>query len=119
MVNKLAELYGESIAIPINGVEPQSQTFYNFPEINSFSEDIKLIEDTLRKEGFGYRAAYIAKSSKRLKELGGRSWLEGLQKKCYEDAADSLMKELSGVGPKVKFFCKKNKTKNERISIEV
>ena len=50
--------------------------------------------------GFGYRAAYIAKSAHQLNDLGGKDYLLNLRTKSYEEARDSLL-NLSGIGPKV------------------
>lgn len=61
------------------------------------------MENLLRTEGFGYRAAYIANAAKKLKELGGREWLNKLHRSnggSYERSRESLV-TLPGVGPKV------------------
>ncbi|XP_014223188.1 N-glycosylase/DNA lyase [Trichogramma pretiosum] len=95
MVEKLCRIFGDKIC------ELENQTFFDFPKIeNLTSSDV---ESTLRKEGFGYRAGYIIKSAKKLKELGGRMWLQGLMKEngvTYEHARENLML-LPGIGPKV------------------
>lgn len=77
------------------------QQYNDFPTIEALSKP--RVEALLREEGFGYRAAYIAKTAKKLKTLGGSDWLAGLCKAngaSYSKAREELM-TLPGVGPKV------------------
>lgn len=50
--------------------------------------------------GFGYRAAYIAKSAQLLLEFGGEAWLKELKYSTYASAKSALIR-LPGIGPKV------------------
>lgn len=55
----------------------------------------------MQKEAFGYRAAYIAKTVKKLKEeLDGDLFFKDLQTLDYSAAREKLL-QLPGVGPKV------------------
>lgn len=94
MVEKLSRFFGEKIC-DLDGEE-----YYDFPKINSLASDN--VESILRKEGFGYRASYIANTAKQLLSLGGREWLTNFHKdsSTYELAKENLI-TLSGVGPKV------------------
>lgn len=95
MVEKLSRLFGEKICV-VDDTE-----YYDFPTIDALAKSN--VESTLRKEGFGYRAAYISKSAEKLVTLGGRQWLKDLEKESgatYESARESLM-SLPGIGPKV------------------
>ncbi|XP_066586293.1 N-glycosylase/DNA lyase isoform X2 [Prorops nasuta] len=95
MVEKLCLYFGTKIGIVDN------KEYYDFPTIEQLAG--KNTESILRNEGFGYRAAYIAKTAKKLIELGGRNWLENLHKDNkveYLKAKESLI-SLPGVGPKV------------------
>ena len=94
MVEKLCRLFGKKIC-NLDGKE-----YYDFPEIESLAT--KKVEPVLRKEGFGYRAAYIVNTARKLLELGGRNWLLKFHKKnsTYECAKENLL-DLPGVGPKV------------------
>lgn len=94
MVEKLAIFYGSKIC-EIDGI-----TYYTFPEIQSLSE--KGVEETLKQNGFGYRAKYINKTAQELLQKGGRTWLDKLKIMNYEDAKQSLI-TLPGIGPKVFF----------------
>lgn len=95
MVEKLCKFFGEKIC------EVENQDYYNFPTIEALAGPD--VESLLRKEGFGYRAGYIAKAAEKLLTIGGRNWLVALKKEngtTYEDARNSLM-TLPGIGPKV------------------
>ena len=98
MVNRLCSLYGEQLEVE---VENERQTFYNFPTLEQLYAHESNMETTLRaqvifackisknfdfafSEGFGYRAAYIASTTRKLHALGGRKWLEDLIKVDYE-----------------------------------
>ena len=95
MVEKLCRLFGEKLC-DLDGKE-----YHDFPKIEALAT--KKVESILRKEGFGYRAAYIVNTAHKLLELGGRTWLSSLHKdnnSTYESAKESLV-TLPGVGPKV------------------
>ncbi|KAI8843987.1 DNA glycosylase [Chytriomyces cf. hyalinus JEL632] len=77
--------------------------FYQFPTVHQLCEqDPAIVEATLRQLGFGYRAAYIAKTAQMLaaKEPSASEWLHGLRSIPYPEAKTSLL-ELMGIGPKV------------------
>ncbi|XP_015602236.1 N-glycosylase/DNA lyase [Cephus cinctus] len=95
MVEKLCRFFGKKLC------EVDGKEYYDFPTIESLTNE--KVELTLRKENFGYRAAYIANTAKRLMEVGGRKWLMQLCKAnniSYTDAREQLL-SLPGVGPKV------------------
>lgn len=94
MVEKLSRFFGRKIG------EVDSKEYFDFPTISDLTKST--VESTLRKEGFGYRAKYIAQSAKSLESLGGREWLTSLHKSksTYKNAKEQLM-TLSGIGPKV------------------
>jgi len=54
--------------------------------------------------GFGYRAAYIAKTAQYLSQRHSSCYLHDLRKEPYEHARSELMK-LHGVGAKVSVIC--------------
>lgn len=93
MVENLCLTYGDKVF----SLEDDKH-YHSFPSIDSLSQEG--VEAKLRQLGFGYRAGYIAKSAKQLKELGGAQYLLDLRKESYEDARESLIK-LNGIGPKV------------------
>lgn len=95
MVEKLCRFFGVKIC------EIEGHEYYDFPTVDSLCSP--KVESILRQEGFGYRAAYVAKSAQKLLSLGGRDWLLALHKEngtTYESAKESLFC-LPGVGPKV------------------
>lgn len=92
MVEKLAIHYGKHIC-DIDGVP-----YYSFPSVEDLSGEGT--EETLRSDGFGYRAGYISKSAKKILQEGGNAWLENLKKLTYDDAKKKLM-TLTGIGAKV------------------
>ncbi|KAJ8681203.1 hypothetical protein QAD02_016990 [Eretmocerus hayati] len=95
MVEKLCTIFGEKICTV------EGRVYHDFPTIQALAG--ANVEDILRKEGFGYRARYIAKSAQKLLTLGGKEWLLKLCKDSgaiYEDARENLM-SLPGIGPKV------------------
>lgn len=95
MVEKLCLLFGQKIC------SIEDKEYYNFPTIEALKE--KSVESILRKEKFGYRAAYIVNTAERLSTLGGRNWLLNLQREndvSYQTAREQLM-TLPGIGPKV------------------
>lgn len=94
MVEKLCSLFGQKIC------SIENTEYYDFPTIEVLKE--KSVESILKREKFGYRAAYIVNAAERLSALGGRSWLLNLQKEnvSYQTAREQLM-TLPGIGPKV------------------
>ncbi|GAB1868060.1 DNA-(apurinic or apyrimidinic site) lyase [Camponotus japonicus] len=95
MVEKLCLLFGQKIC------SIEDREYYDFPTIEALKE--KSIESILKREKFGYRAAYIVKTAERLSALGGKKWLLNLQKEnnvSYQTAREQLM-TLPGIGPKV------------------
>lgn len=94
MVEKLCSLFGRKIC------SIEDKDYYDFPTIEVLKE--KNVENILKEEKFGYRAAYIVNTAKRLSELGGKDWLLNLQREnvSYYTAREQLM-TLSGIGPKV------------------
>lgn len=95
MVEKLCSLFGQKIC------SVENEEYYDFPTIESLRE--KNVESVLKKEKFGYRAGYIVNAAERLSTLGGKNWLQSLQRKnnvSYDTAREQLM-TLPGIGPKV------------------
>lgn len=92
LVDKLGSLYGNHIA-DIDGV-----SYYTFPAVEKLATPD--VEATLRQNGFGYRAKFIAKSAQGIMERGGLQWFSKLQAMDYKEAHTELMK-LTGIGPKV------------------
>ncbi|KAB0805263.1 hypothetical protein PPYR_02233 [Photinus pyralis] len=92
MVEKLATFYGSRIC-ELNGI-----VYYGFPKVEDLA-DAK-VEENLRKNGFGYRAKYIAKAAQEIVKEGGDAWLEKLKCMDYLDAKKCLV-GLTGIGPKV------------------
>ncbi|XP_020291020.1 N-glycosylase/DNA lyase isoform X2 [Pseudomyrmex gracilis] len=95
MVEKLCSLFGQKIC------SVENKEYYDFPTIEILKE--KKVENILKSEKFGYRAAYIVNAAERLSALGGRNWLTNLQKENnipYQTAREQLM-TLPGIGPKV------------------
>ena len=93
MVESLCTSYGDRIC------SVDEQTFHSFPSVSALNSDPGM-EKRLRELGFGYRAGYIAKSARQIRDMGGEDFLMGLRKKGYDEAREELMK-LTGVGPKV------------------
>ena len=93
MVENLCTHYGEKISVI------GEKAYYSFPTIENLSNN-KTVETKLRQLGFGYRAAYIAKSAQQLHKLGGKEYLLSLRSKPYGEAREALL-NLSGIGPKV------------------
>lgn len=95
MVEKLCKFFGKKICTV------EGQDYYNFPSIDALAGPD--VEPLLRKEGFGYRAGYIAKTAQKLLTIGGKNWLVELKKEkgsTYQNAREFLM-TLPGIGPKV------------------
>ncbi|XP_012222496.1 N-glycosylase/DNA lyase [Linepithema humile] len=94
MVEKMCLLFGQKIC------SIENKEYYDFPTIETLKE--KNVENILKREKFGYRAAYIVNAAKCLSTLGGKSWLSDLQREnnSYLIAKEQLM-TLPGIGPKV------------------
>lgn len=92
LVDKLTVLYGTHI-VDLDGV-----SYYNFPAVEKLAAPG--VEETLRENGFGYRAKFIHKSAQEICEKGGLKWFSELQKMDYKEAHKELM-TLTGIGPKV------------------
>lgn len=95
MVEKLATFYGNKITT-IDGYD-----YYSFPDVESLAGPD--VENTLKANGFGYRAKYISKSAQMIIENGGQKWINELKTLSYEDAKKRLM-SLTGIGAKVNIF---------------
>lgn len=92
LVNKLCLEYGKFIC-NFEGIK-----FCSFPNLDSLASDG--VEEDLRKQGFGYRAKFIAASAEKIQEYGGEKWLSGLREQPYVEAHKALC-SLPGVGAKV------------------
>ncbi|XP_011155463.1 N-glycosylase/DNA lyase [Solenopsis invicta] len=94
MVEKMCSLFGRKIC------SIEDKEYYDFPTIEVLKK--KHVESILKREKFGYRAAYIVNTAERLSALGGKDWLLNLQREnvSYHNAREQLM-TLSGIGPKV------------------
>ena len=77
------------------------ESFYAFPSVAALAENPTKVEAKLRSLGFGYRAAYIAKSAAQIQEKGGEAFLLKLRQCTYEEARKELL-QLQGIGPKVR-----------------
>ena len=73
MVENMCTRYGEPVATivtpndDVNGEAADSKCYYAFPEIEALVDQGTALEADLRALGFGYRAAYIAKTAQQLK----------------------------------------------------
>eukprot|EP00080_Pristionchus_pacificus_P004375 PDM64395.1 hypothetical protein PRIPAC_52651 [Pristionchus pacificus] len=105
LVNQLAVLYGERL----DGIEDEEEfekisslhpsLAHSFPTLRQFRLDG--MEEQLRKDGFGYRAAYIRNTVNKLQQCeDGEKTLE-LQKSASTSDAKSFLMGFSGIGPKV------------------
>lgn len=94
MVEKLCSLFGRKIC------SIEDKDYYDFPTIEALKK--KDVESILKREKFGYRAAYIVNAAERLSALGGKDWLLNLKREnvSYHVAREQLM-TLAGIGPKV------------------
>jgi len=72
--------------------------YHDFPSIDSLAGDG--VEATLREMGFGYRAAYIAKTAQHIERHHSSHYLHDLRHESYQHARAELLK-LHGVGAKV------------------
>jgi N-glycosylase/DNA lyase len=110
MVDVLAEKYGTALPSinlhellcdmkPAIDCIPQQETvsLYCFPTLDQL---LLAREESLRDLKFGYRAAFIAQAAKKIHELGGIGWINGLYDGTHEDVREALI-QLPGVGPKV------------------
>jgi len=88
MHDKICREYGQEI-------EHKGKTLLKFPSVEELAE---ATEDDLRELGVGYRAKYIAKSTKMISE--GEVDLEKIRNKNYDYAKEEI-KQLYGVGDKV------------------
>ncbi|KAI9362996.1 N-glycosylase/DNA lyase-like protein [Zopfochytrium polystomum] len=95
MISKLCEAFGKNAGFLPD--QPQ-YPFYAFPTIASLT--VPDVDRRLRELGFGYRAAFVVQSARKLEEKGGESYLMGLRKLDYAAAKKELL-EFPGVGPKV------------------
>ena len=113
MIEKMSSRYGQEVATIASdeGSKSDSKTYYSFPTLDSLCVDHQAdnfgyglesvdVEQTLRLLGFGYRAAYIAKTAKQIMEAGGNEYLLSLRSLPYDKAKAELLK-LTGIGPKV------------------
>jgi 3-methyladenine DNA glycosylase/8-oxoguanine DNA glycosylase len=98
MVNVICELYGDQTDIELDG---EVHTFYNFPTLEQLYENRTSMEEELKTQKFGYRAAWIGKAVEKLTELGGRTWLEELKVRPYKEASETLINNFTGIGKKV------------------
>lgn len=94
MVENLCTHYGEVVATV------GDEKYHAFPSIDHLAAKDIDIESHLRKLGFGYRAAYISKTARQLKDHGGKNYLLEMRNTPYAEARAHLLK-LSGIGPKV------------------
>lgn len=93
MVDALCLHYGTSLG------ELDGRAFYGFPTLPQLLGKIDTLEPELRSLGFGYRAAYIAKTVRQLSLLPA-DYLMGLRKVSFEECRLALQR-FAGVGPKV------------------
>uniref|UniRef100_A0A0N4ZG12 DNA-(apurinic or apyrimidinic site) lyase n=1 Tax=Parastrongyloides trichosuri TaxID=131310 RepID=A0A0N4ZG12_PARTI len=92
MVEKICELYGECF-------EYEGMKFYSLPSVEKLGK-IENIDEVLKKNMFGYRAKYLAKTFETLNNLGGSKYLELLKEKDVLEARMHLL-GLQGIGRKV------------------
>lgn len=90
MVRRLAE-FGEKLA------DVEGNAVFRFPDVEAIAA---IPEADLRSIGFGYRARTIPNIARQVVDRGGRKWLDGLKRRSYATAHESLM-GLDGVGPKL------------------
>ena len=72
MVENMCTRYGEPVATIVTpdddgDGEADTRCYYAFPEIEALVDQGTALEADLRALGFGYRAAYIAKTAQQLK----------------------------------------------------
>lgn len=108
LVDKLRVTYGTRLLL----ASATGAAYYAFPSIETLQS--KCDETTLRALGFGYRAAFITKTSEQLAALGGAAYLDQIRDtapllKPREKSADSESEDpyqaqlmvFTGVGRKV------------------
>ncbi|XP_059093369.1 N-glycosylase/DNA lyase-like isoform X2 [Tigriopus californicus] len=78
----------------------EDTSYFTFPSVEQLAQKPTQVEKKLRDLGFGYRAAYIAKSARQIADKGGEEYLMKLRTLPYIEARDELLK-LTGIGPKV------------------
>ena len=103
MVNGLALLYGDKMSVEFTKEGKNITTeFYDFPSLEQFVKNLDLMETTLRKRGFGYRAKYIFETTKKLSLLkeSFEEFETRLKSMDYSEAKMEIQK-LDGIGPKV------------------
>lgn len=93
MVDKLCVRYGKLVGT-VGG-----EKWYSFPDPSALAK--QHTESELRKLGFGYRAKFIHETAKILTNERKSDWLFKLREVSY-DEAHSQLRQLSGVGAKVK-----------------
>lgn len=106
-MNKLCEALGQDVRAS------DGETYFDYPKVEALATANEvctftsfllacLLQDTLRRLGFGYRAGYLVKAAQHVQRLGGRSYLESLRavNNSYEKAKSELM-AMPGVGSKV------------------
>ncbi|CAI4226952.1 unnamed protein product [Auanema sp. JU1783] len=105
MVNRLCILYGSKLELQAGISEEDSKIvggnegiMYAFPTIQQMAVHLPTMENQLRQDGFGYRAAYIAKTVKMLADAKD-DYLHSLRSQDLKKAKEAL-REFSGVGPK-------------------
>lgn len=74
-----------------------------FPALSRLAE-VTDLEKELRELGFGYRAAFISRTTAAVLARGGSEWLEGLRAEPVETARIEL-EAMHGVGRKVRPGC--------------
>lgn len=82
-----------------NSEESSAPLFlYAFPTLSSL---VDATEDTLRSNGFGYRAKYIIETRNLLEERGGNDFLLKLRKQQNPEVVQEELTKFSGIGRKV------------------
>lgn len=104
MVNKLAKLYGDPIALHPNGDAKQAldhfpELGYAFPTLPQLSAAQDELETALREHLFGYRAKSISETVRQLSEMHPTA-LTDVQSLPLEKIRKFLLR-FAGVGPKV------------------
>lgn len=90
--------------ISIADRDSRLETFYDFPIVTRLAEEN--VDDTLKANGFGYRAGYVSTTAAMLMDKFGHHeqverGLRDLRSPCSRDAAKEFLLTLKGVGPKV------------------
>lgn len=95
--NNVARIGGMVLKLAAQGEPLEGTEWVRFPRPDRIAD---LGEPELRRLGFGYRAATIVKAARRLAELGGSQFLQGLKERSFEESHAALT-TLPGVGPKL------------------